>query len=384
MDDESTEALAESYTLFARTMAHDGQTTYERICSGIAHDPWLLALTRSAPPDQRRPNLLLAAVHFLLLSGAEHPLADAYPTVVEWRAGPAAPAAPADMAAPIDVFSVFADFCRRFEAPLEVLLATRATQTNEVGRCAAILPALAMVGANRDRPLALVDLGASAGLNLLFDRFAYDYLVSAEVPATHVRAGDQDAAVRLVADVRSGTLPELVTPEIPFRRGLDRSPIDPNDDDGARWLLGCQWPDDLTRFRRLRAAIDVARSIPGLAEVARGDIIDDLGAMVEEVPDDLHLCLLHTWVAAYLTAPEQRSLTDAIAEASMRRPITWLFAEQPYEVPGLPVPPAPEGLGSKRATALVVATVLSGEVRPRRVADLHPHGTWLRWWAPTA
>ncbi len=278
-----------------------------------------------------------------------------------------------------ELVALFADLCHRRAAELEGLLATRATQTNEVGRCTALLPALATVAARAGRPLAVLDLGASAGLNLLFDRYAYDYRMAD--PGSHRTAGDPASTVRLTAEVRSGSLPPLATPHVAWRRGLDQRPIDPADPDGARWLLGCLWPDDLTRFRRLRAALGIARSAPGLAPVEPGDVLDDLARVVADVPDECHLCLVHTWMAAYLSPEEQAALAGAIAETSTRRRVSWLFAEQPYEVPGLPVPPAPEGQGSKSATALVLADVDVGEVHPVRLADMHPHGTWLRWWA---
>ena len=382
MSDPERHELAEMFRLFARTMARDANVTYERICLGIADDPWLLDLMATAPSEQRRPNLLLAAVHYLLLGGLDHPLAEHYPTVVDFRRRPSDPSPEP----PVDgdpgteeLVALFADLCRRRAAELEGLLATRATQTNEVGRCSALLPALATVAAGAGRPLAVLDLGASAGLNLLFDRYAYDYRTADR--GSHRTAGDPASTVRLMAEVRSGSLPPLATPHVAWRRGLDQRPIDPADPDGARWLLGCLWPDDLARFRRLRAALGIARSVPGLAPVERGDVLDDLARVVADVPDECHLCLVHTWMAAYLSPEEQAALAGAVAETSTRRRVSWLFAEQPYEVPGLPVPPAPEGQGSKSATALVLADVDGGELRLARLADMHPHGTWLRWWA---
>src|SRR5580692_341153 len=99
--------LADQFRSFAVAVGRDGTAVYEHICRGVADDRALLDLTGLAPPAQRRPNLLLAAVHFLLLSGADDRLADHYRTVAEWRGTPVR--RPADDR---DPFVEFAAFCR--------------------------------------------------------------------------------------------------------------------------------------------------------------------------------------------------------------------------------------------------------------------------------
>ena len=139
--------------------------------AGLAGDESLLDLA-AAPPAQRRPNLLLAAVHYLLLGGADDPLADHYPTVAEWRG----PAGRPRRRTTGTRSTTFAAFCRRHRDELAGLLA-HAGDPDQRGR------PLRGAAARRSppsppaagRPLALVDLGASAGLNLLFDRYAYRY-----------------------------------------------------------------------------------------------------------------------------------------------------------------------------------------------------------------
>ena len=140
------------------------------ICRGIADDPDILGLIGEAPVRQRRPNLLLAAVHFLLLGGAAHPLADHYDTVRSITGdGEARPDR--------DVVADFKDFVMVHRDELLALIAVRSTQTNEVGRCTALFPALGTIAAGYPdgQPLWLLDLGTSAGLNLLFDSYAYTY-----------------------------------------------------------------------------------------------------------------------------------------------------------------------------------------------------------------
>ena len=385
--------LAAQFEAFARICG----PRYASICRAVAHDPVLVALAERSPPEQRRPNLLLAAVHDLLLAGAEDPLADHYPTVVEWRrgdrpAGPAGPAGPADPGPPAAeddrvLVGQFRDFCLSHRAELELRLTTRATQTNEVGRSTALLPALATVAGRVPGRLAVVDLGAAAGLNLLFDRYGYDY-------GSAGRAGSAQSTVQLACGLRTGHLPwrgptadpvDRVAGRLGRRLGIDRTPLDPADADDARWLLACQWPDDLVRFRRLRAALDLAASAVDdrgrpLAPVVAGDIVDDLARLAGPVDPEASLCLLTTWVAAYLEPKDQLALVGAVHELGRSRPLHWIVAEQPAEVPGLSLGQAPAEHADPRATALALITEDGGRSRVERLADMHPHGAWLRWY----
>ncbi len=369
-DGPGADDLADQFRRFAAGAGRDGATRYARICEGVASDETLLELVAGAPPDQRRPNILLAAVHFLLLSGVDDPLAACYPTVLAWRDEDPGSARPPGAA---DPFALFAAFCSRHRRAVAQLVATRATQTNEVGRCTAIFPALSAVASRVDTPIAVVDLGASAGLNLLFDRYAYDYgdgLVGAASP------------VVLRCELRGGAHrpPPAEPPAVAARVGIDRRPVDVRDDDQALWLLACQWPDHLDRFEGVSRALALARSMPDPPVVRRGDAVEDLAPVVATLPADAHLCVMHSWMAAYLTAQEQRALADAVSHVASTRPVSWIFAEAPYEVPGLPMPPA-RGGKVRGATAVVLVDQAPGlEPGVRRLADMHAHGRWLHWY----
>jgi hypothetical protein len=335
----------------------------------------VLALLDAARPEQRNPNLLLAAVHDLLLAGADHPLAARYATVVEARGGDGE-----EVARRVaqdrngDPWPDFADFCRTRRDALAAILADSATQTNEVGRCTALLPALAEV-ARAHGPLALVDLGTSAGLNLHLESYAYRYRPADGGPV--LPAGAARSPVVLDCALRA-TDPPRATPPITWRAGVDQRPRDPADPAAARWLLACQWPDDLARFRRARAALALAARADHRPELLAGDLVDLLPAVASRAPAGVRLCLVHTWVAAYLPEHRQAELVATVARLSAERPVSWIWAELPVMVPGLPSAPAP-GTEDRRATALVLVEADRGRLEARRLADLHPHGAWLRW-----
>ena len=180
------------------------------------------------------------------------------------------------------------------------------------------------------QPLSLLDLGASAGLNLLFDHYRYDY-------TDHRWRGGRPAtpAPPSCSKPSSGKASCLTSPSptSPIGPGSTSEPLDPGDEDQSLWLLACQWPDHLERFRRLRNALALARTTPDRSPVASGDMVDDLAAAAA-APADTQLCILHTWVAAYLTPDRQAELATAVALWPGTGPSRGSSPSSPYEVPG--------------------------------------------------
>jgi hypothetical protein len=368
--------LPDHFRGFAATVERDGGSTYPAICRRVADDEQVLSLLDRAPLAQRRPLLLLAAVHFLLLSGTEHPLADYYDTVAEVRGVPFQPPSG-------DVATAFTEFCLAYRRELEHLVATRTTQTNEVGRCSALLPGLCEVASRYDWavPLALLDLGTSAGLNLLFDDYSYTYRSASDDGI--FTAGAKSSAVSVECSARDDlrSLPELRMPTMSDRVGLDLSPLDPFSDDAALWLLACQWPDNPARFGRLRAALANVRASDDPPRLEQGDMVKDLPRVAATIGGTTPLVVFHSWVAAYLDEDQQRALAAAVHTLGAARPVHHLYCESPFETPGLPTPPSPVPReGPDLATTLVH---IGPEGEPERLADTHPHGYWIRWWPLT-
>ena len=184
--------------------------------------------------------LLFACVHDLLLAGPPTTTASAryYPNL------------DADPAAAIRC-PAFRAFCAAHRDELAELLATRSTQTNEIGRCALLLPAFGLVAAEVG-PLAHLDVGTSAGLNLLLDRYHYRY----------EPGGERRRAVARRADVRHpGRRPDprRRCPRSSSGSGSTAHPSTSTTTSAARWLEACVWPDQTDRFERLRAALGIAR-----------------------------------------------------------------------------------------------------------------------------
>ena len=123
------------------------------------------------------------------------------------------------------------------------------------------MPAAGVRGGRRRRPLALIEIGASAGLNLRWDHYAYDYGGRA--------AGVPSSPLTIECELVGPHLPPLDPPPVVWRAGVDLAPVDASDPADARWLRACLWPDQPARQARLAAALEIARSHP--VDIRRGD-----------------------------------------------------------------------------------------------------------------
>lgn len=363
---------------------------YRHLAGRAAHDEDVAALLLLADPDDRNPTLLLAAVHDRLLAGVDDPLSAWYPSV-----DPETRPVRADGGSD-DPWPHFRRLALEDVAVAEIM-ATRGTQTNEVGRCATTLPALALVQRDVDVPLGLVEVGASAGFNLRLDRYRYRW--TAERPTAKRRAPtDRLPGPDVHPDVRTdlhlggdhrvlltsrwrGERPPPVpveVPEIAHRVGIDRAPVDVSDPASARWLVACQWPEQTERLERCRTVLEEARSDP--AEVRRGDLLAEVESLVAEVPDEQHPVVLATWVLAYLDRDGQRAFLAALDRAGTGRDLTLVVQEEPSAVRGLGLPGRPDERAVPGPTALCRIDWRGGRrATAARLADQHPHGTWAEW-----
>ncbi|HEY2298404.1 MAG TPA: DUF2332 domain-containing protein [Jatrophihabitans sp.] len=314
-------ATAERFRDMGERQVRGISPTYERLCLGVAGDHEVLHLLDTLPAPKRQPNLLLGAVRF--------------------------------MDGPVSSYPEFRAFVTSSWDGLSATMLARRTQTNEALRCTAYLPVLATL----PQPLALLEVGASAGLCLRLDRYAYRY---DDRPA--LGSSSLVLQCRTTGPVQ---LPRQV-PSVVWRRGLDLNPLDVTSEEDMGWLRSLVWPEQTARFEVLRQAIEIARRDP--VEIVRGDLTTDLLEVAADAPRHATLVVLHSAVLAYLDGP-QRALFRAELDAIRGdRPLVWLSNEGP----GVCVDfPSPEGAA--------VPFVLARDGVP--LAYTSPHGDWLDWFS---
>jgi len=260
---------------------------------------------------------LMGAVHRLVLQGEAPALAAHYPSA----GGDAGRG---------DAWPAFAAVLRERTADVRALLA-RPVQTNEVGRSAALLGGFLRVASETGLPLALVELGASAGLNLRWDHFRFD--------AAGWSWGDDASPVRVACDF-TGPLPARDgAVRVVVRDGCDTRPIDATSDDGALTLQSYLWADQRDRLTLLRAAIELARRIP--ASVVAGDAAAWIAPRLAARERGTATVVYHSIFWQYMShdgrAAVKTAIDDAGASAAADRPLAWLRLEPagregPYEI----------------------------------------------------
>lgn len=326
MDDGTLDTTAGWYRRFADIEAPGQSAIYEDWARGVAADSRILNLLLQLPLPKRQPNLLFACAR---LVGA--PLAP-YNDWVDWV---------------VAHWSIITSEMR-----------VRATQTNEPRRCAVLLPAIAQI----DGPIALLEVGASAGLCLYPDRYSYSW------NGTRLDPEAGPSTVLLECEVTGEAPLPTAMPRIVWRAGLDLNPLDVNDADDTNWLETLIWPEQTERLARIRSAIEIVRADP--PRLVHGDALEGLPALVAEAPADATLVIVTSASIVYLTPDARARFIELVASLEAH----WISNEGRGIVPaaaaavGESVAPSPDEF------------LLALDARP--LAWTGPHGQRLDWIAP--
>ncbi len=317
------ENLRFRYRTFAEREAHGVSPLYEQIAYYVAGSDALLHFFSTFPVPKQQPNLLLAAVKFLLGTASD----------------------PAE----------FEHWVLDHSESIRAVMLARSTQTNEPARCATLLPAFASLSG----PLALLEVGAAAGLCLLPDRYGYDYGRVRIEPAS---TGGSEAPVFPCRANAAAPLPRKV-PEVVWRGGLDLRPVDLSDPDEVRWLEALVWPGQEGRPERLSAAIRLAQTSP--PRVLQGDLTTDLVALAATVPPDATLVVFHSAVLAYLKLEDRVRFSRLMRELD----VVWISTEAPRVFPEIDA-----RLNGDNPPGCFILSVNGAPV-----AFTGPHGQFINW-----
>jgi hypothetical protein len=288
-----------------------GSPLYEDLLGRAAEDHERGGPTRAVlaghegdPKDSALALRLMGAVHRLVLEGLAPELAERY-------------ASPGG-----DRERTWEAFRATLEERLGELrpLVDRPVQTNEVGRCAALLPGFLGMAERTGMPLRLLEVGSSAGLNLRWDAYRYE--------AEGFSWGPPDSPLRIGFELEGGKIPTFAA-EVAERAGCDASPVDPASAEGRLTLLSYVWPDQGDRMERLRAALRLAPSVP--VAVERAGAVAWSADRLAEPAGGRATVLYHSVVMQYLDESEREEFGAVVADAGARAdagaPLAWLRME---------------------------------------------------------
>jgi hypothetical protein len=315
------------YAQFAESQAlNGGSPTYQDWARGVAADPEVCSLLDGLPEPKRQPNLLFAAAR---LVGAP---SGGWAGVRTW------------------LLAAWPEVEREMRA--------RATQTNEPRRCATLLPTLAAI----DGPVALIEVGASAGLCLYPDRYSYAY-TSPDGGRTRLDPADGPSDVVLPCAIE-GPVPTRM-PDVVWRAGIDLNPLDVRDPADLAWLEALVWPEHTDRVETLRAAANVVAADP--PRLVTGNLLDGLPDLVAAAPADATVVVQNSAALYYLTPAELVTFAETMAGLRRTRGAVWLSNE------GWTVLPA---VAARLPQGLSPQFILARDGEPVALTD--PHGRSVR------
>ena len=287
------------------------------------------------------PNLFFGAVQYLLLKGYDHELKEFYGSMVN---------RPKEAAA---AFPSFRLFCLQKRNDIIPILQSKRVQTNEVRRCAYLYPAFCYIYENTNKPLALIEIGTSAGLQLCWDKFGYDY-------GAGETYGDVHSNLVLTSEVKGDTAPFLLkqSPPVAARIGLDLHVNDLGNPEDYLWLKSLIWPEHRERIANFeKAAHNMKEQSVKLIE---GDGVKLLADIVSEIAEEAVIVVFHTHVANQLSDENKLELAACIEKLGNERELFHLY-------------------NNMWDSNLHLDGYLDGKAFKKTIAETEGHGRWFRW-----
>ncbi len=334
--------LTKKFQQFARLECEGSSPLYKDLSMNIAQDEELLVLSSHASEGQPIPNLFLGAVHYLLLKNGDHPLHKYYPSIVK------------DPLPAEEAFPEFKDFCFHNKREIQALLQTKRVQTNEVRRCAYLYPVFCAIYQKTNRPLSLVEIGTSAGLQLLWDKYSYSY------GDDHV-FGEVESSLHLTSEIREGHKPPLKeqSPPIHSRVGIDLNIVDLNQEEEYLWLKALIWPEHSDRLANLENAVKQFRMNP--PQLIEGDGIALLDEYVLKKDEGKGaLCIFHTHVANQIPEQSKHQLMEKVKKIGESRDVFHIY-------------------NNMWDRQLHLDYVMNGEFYQEIIGQTDGHGRWFDW-----
>jgi len=341
---------------------------YDRLARLLADRPELAVPLLAAPRTQQRAILYFAAVQYLLRTTAvDHPLAAYLPVLG------------GDRGLDDGFEGAFEDLVTAYAGALERLCATRHTQTNEARRAALLRPGFGRASELLDdHPLSLVELGTSAGLLLLPDRYGYRYATPDGTRVLETGRADAPTALVMRAEVRGTGWPSPAGHEfiVARRVGIDTSPSSEDVD----WLRSCIWPEHTERLVRLDAALAEAAVVQ--PELVAGDMVESLPAVLSTMDDEAVPCVFASNAINYLTRDGTARLVEVLASWGARRDLVVVLNEASRFGAELFLPEPPVEAGPPGVLVVGLLTLVAwreGRATVEVLARTGPHGEWLEW-----
>ncbi|MFC0300281.1 DUF2332 domain-containing protein [Virgibacillus soli] len=334
--------LSQSFQVFAERECRHSSQLYYHLAKQISRDDRLLELCKQTRSGQPVPNMLFGAVHYLLLKGkGKQQLHNYYASMTE---------NPVDA---VEAYPVFRAFCLQNEQEMTHLLQTKLVQTNEVRRCAYLLPVFSYIYEKINKPLALVEIGTSAGFQLLWDTYRYVYNGS-------TIGDDKDGYI--ISEVKGEQQPYIPKemPSVNCRYGLDLHINDVMNAEDYLWLQALIWPEHEDRRMLFQMAANQVDRYQDELHFMEGDGVQLLPQVVDKISEDAIVCVFHTHVANQFPEALKNRLLENIRFIGKRRDIFHVY-------------------NNMWDTKLHIDSIVDKKEHKKIVGTTDGHGRWFTW-----
>jgi hypothetical protein len=335
------DALSQRFENFSKLECSGSSDLYEFLSLKAANDSDLLQLSTYAREGQPAPNILLSAVHYLLLTGTQHKLKDFFPSLTKQPKKAA------------DSYEAFKNFCSKYRDEIISLLQTKLVQTNEVRRCGYLYPCFSYLYAKSEKPLALIEIGTSAGLQLFWDKYRYSY-------NTGKVYGSLESNVLITSEYKGEKVPPISpnSPPVSHRFGLDLHINDVTDPEDKQWLEALIWPEHHERRELFNKAASCVNKKD--AVFIEGDGVSLLPEIIKQIPDSSMICVFHTHVANQIPVALKNRLQETIRNIGQTRDIAHIY-------------------NNMWDRELHIDSYLNGIEKTEIAAETDGHGRWFTW-----
>jgi hypothetical protein len=371
MTSVTTEQIRRRLRTFADEHAAAISPLYSHLAGHAAEDEEIAGLLTATTAERADPTLLFAAVQRVLQSEPFHELTNYYPSL----GGSYGP--------DNGTWPLFRSFVLERVDRVRELIATRVTQTNEVRRAALLYPAVAIAARQARAPVALLEVGASAGLLLGLGAYSYRYQTqqAGQLVAGPARStGGLHCALAVAPGADLPTIPKKVA--VATRIGLDADPVDLGDEEQYAWLEACIWPDQPERLRLFGAAATALRKSP--PELVRGDAVEDLAAVADRIPPDEPVVVLTSNVLWLLDEDARAAFVSELGRIAARRAVWWV-SQEGYQAALAPLLPDRSDLqpppGGPTFGVLGLVRWVDGTPQATALARTAWHGERMEWLA---
>ncbi|MFA1822026.1 DUF2332 domain-containing protein [Virgibacillus oceani] len=333
--------LSKNFKVFAEHECKGSSELYEFLSLKIAEDNEILELASHARAGQPIPNIMFGAVHYLLLKGKAHYLREFYPSIAK------------EPRNTVDSYVYFKDFCEQYTDEIISILENKLVQTNEVRRCAYLFPIFNYIYDIVKKPLALIELGTSAGLQLLWDKYSYSY-------ETDEVYGEKGSKVHITSEIKGENMPILqgTAPPVASRIGVDLHTVDLTNNEDSLWLNALIWPEHNERRELFTKAAACVKDNPII--LIEGDGVEMLQGLTKNVSKDYAVCVFHTHVANQMSSNQKKTLLEQVSTIGADREVFHLY-------------------NNMCDRDLHLDYYIDGKAYAKKVGETDGHGRWFSW-----